>query len=127
GRGDRLATKLARHPELARACLVAPSGEAQHADEQPLGPFADGAGQRAVATDGGPELAAQPLLELLEVGEREGLDLDRRDVVVAAAAAGSDLRPVRALDGGARGGEGGEPAHGLRAGAGPHEEPLLER
>src|SRR5690606_14090490 len=86
-----------------------------------------GAGQRALAADGGLELAAQPLLELGEVRDGERLDLDGRNVVVAPGPAGPELRPVGPLDRGAGGSEGGEPAHGLRAGAGVHEEALLER
>src|SRR5690606_23638956 len=107
--------------------LVAPGGEAQYADEEALGTFADGAGQRAVAADRGPDLAAQPLLELGEVGDGERLDLDGRDVVVAPGTRRAELRPVDAFDRGARGRERREPPQGLGAGARADEEALIER
>src|SRR5690606_37898400 len=76
---------------------------------------------------GGPDLAPQPLLELGQVGDRERLDLDGRDVVVAPRPGGAHLGPVEALDRGAGRREGREPAHRLGARPRADEEALLER
>ena len=109
-------TRLQIYRTLVRAGHAGlAGGQVQDADEQALDAGADRARDRSGPADGGLELAAEPPLELVEVGEGEGLDLEGGEVVVAAGSPGADGGRPDALEGGAGVVVGGEAAEG-RAG-----------
>src|SRR5690606_38837788 len=99
--------------------LVAAGGEAEDPDEEPLHSFADRARDRAVPADGGLELALQPALELLEIRERERLELQHGRVVEGATARGREVEGIAALHGRARVAEAPESSRLRIAGLGP--------
>src|SRR5690606_19243027 len=104
-------------PEADAARVEVLRGQAEDADHEAFGAFDDGAGDGAVPADGGAELALEPALELVEVGDGEGLDAKGCRVVVAARAGRHHLGRDRGLEGLADAGVAGEAERPARAGS----------
>src|SRR5690606_5482394 len=90
------------HAEPGGSGVYAAGGKAEQADDQPLRAIAECARHRPVTTHRGLQLTLQPALELLDVRERQRLDLESAEVVVATRPVRPDLEWVAALDGGPR-------------------------
>src|SRR5690606_15703024 len=115
-------------PELEplAAGFVPAGGKTEDPYEEAFDAAADGAGDGALAAHGGLQLALEPTLELLQVGERQRLQLEDGHVVVAPVARGPDRSPVGALDRRARGIERRVVAHLGGARLRPNQEAPLE-